>query len=548
VSRADTAGKLREVKSGIPVLALLLVACAEPAAPTREAVVYGVDGRTEVYAETNAALRAVAETSIAMKMGIRHLDETDPSNVRITYTRTLGEAHMLCAGEAFADQIDPGTCSGTLIDSQHILTAGHCMDAATDCTNSAWVFGYRYVADGVIGTLTSDDVYRCAGVLAYFDDGFVDHAVVRLDRPVVGHSPATSRLEPSGIANGTGIALIGHPNGIPMKIDSGGLMTWSSADLTRFHATVDAFAGNSGSGVFDLSGDMVGVLRGGETDYVAAGACNIVNVIDPPPTDDGESLVYLRPALTAFCMEPGVVSPVCSCSGPCVPSPPGDVCDDATVVEPISQTIDGTLVAFAPDTRGTCGGAGPDRVYTFTLTERTAFSAETAGMDTVLYLRPGCDGSEIACNDDIDRDTNRASFIQGILVSGTYALFVDAYDADIDAFTLTLTFDDPNAGLDAGPAPTPDAGPPTPDAGTAEIDAGTPEPTGAGCGCRTAPRGTAPLGWLVAMLAVVALRRRLERASGAPPDAEHLRGGQLRKRARSSGVGTRHCSLLPNQR
>ena len=484
-------------------------ACAEPSGASREAVVYGVDGRTEVYAETNAALRAVAETSIAMKIGIRHLDETDPSNVVITYTRTLGEAKSLCAGQPFADQIEPGTCSGTLIDSQYILTAGHCMDAAADCTGSAWVFGFRYVADGTLATLTSNDVYRCAGVLGYFDDGFVDHAVVRLDRPVVGHTPATVRVEPSGIANGTGIGLIGHPNGIPMKTDTGGVMTWSSTDLTHFHATVDAFAGNSGSGVFDLTGNMVGVLRGGETDYVDAGGCNVVNVIDPPPTDDGESLVYLRPALTAFCMEPGVVSPLCACAGPCVPSPPGDVCTDATVIEPVSQVIDDTLVGTAPDTRGTCGGAGPDRVYTFTLDRRTAFSAETAGMDTVLYLRVGCDGAEIVCNDDIDRATNTASFIRGILTPGNYALFVDAYDADVDAFALTLTFEDPSAGVDAGSPPTPDAGPPpTPDAGSPDADAGTPEPMDPGCGCRAAPRGPGPLGWLVALIAIVAIGRR----------------------------------------
>ena len=95
-----------------PVLGLL-VACAEPVASRRDPVVYGEDGRTEVYAHPNAALRAVAETAVAMKVDRDYVDATDPDHVVFDYDRTLGEAKDLCAGERFAEQIEPGTCSGT---------------------------------------------------------------------------------------------------------------------------------------------------------------------------------------------------------------------------------------------------------------------------------------------------------------------------------------------------------------------------------------------------------------------------------------------------
>lgn len=490
----------------------MVLGCTEPVGRVGEAVVYGEDGRTEVFAHPSAALRAVAESSIVMKIDEDNLDETDPADVRVTYTRTLGEAKSLCAGERFADQIEPGTCSGTLIDERHILTAGHCMDAPSDCTGSVWLFGFRYTADGVLSTHTSDDVYRCAQVLAYFDDGRVDHAVVRLDRPVVGHAPATVVVHPAGLAPGTGLALIGHPNGLPMKIDSGGEATVTSGDALSLRATVDAFNGNSGSGVFDLEGALVALLRGGETDYVDEGGCNVVNVIDPPPTDDGESLVYMRPIVEAFCATPGVISPLCECDGPCVPALAGDLCDDAEPLEARSQTVRGELTGYTPWTTGSCGGDGAERVFSFTVDAATHFRAVSTGFDTVLYLRDACEGDELACHDDVDRDTNRGSILDLELAPGGYVLFLDSYGPRVGAFTLTLTFEDPVV-PDAGP-PVTDAAPPTPDAGPPPADAGSMhEPTG-GCSCRAGPPlgGARLLGLVAGAFGLSVLRRRATRA------------------------------------
>ncbi|HJL18335.1 MAG TPA: serine protease [Sandaracinaceae bacterium LLY-WYZ-13_1] len=505
--------------AAILLLALVAVACAE--APTnvagrRAPVVYGEDGRTEVHAHPSAALRAVAETAVAVKIDADWLDASDPSAVRITYTRTLGEAKDLCPGERFADQIEPGTCSGTLIDERYLLTAGHCMDAPDDCRDDRWVFGFRYAAEGELATLSRDDVYACARVLAYFDDGDVDHAVVELDRPVVGHTPAPVRVDPAGLDVGTPVALIGHPNGLPMKIDDGGEVTWSSVDATYLNATVDAFDGNSGSGVFDADGNLVALLRGGMDDYVDAGGCQVVNVLDPPPTDDGEELTYVRPALDALCATPGVDSALCDCDGPCVPAPPGDRCDDATAIEAVSQVLEGTLDGYAPTTEGSCAGAGRDRAWAFTVDAPVRFTARSEGFDTVLHLRDGCEGAELACNDDVDRDTDRGSRIVRRLDPGPHVLFLDAYGTDVGAFTLTLTFEE--GAPDAGPPPDPDpdAGPPpAPDAGVALADAGRPaEPMDEGCGCRAvgrsprSPESAVPPALLLAGLAIALVRRR----------------------------------------
>ena len=231
--------------------------------------------------------------------------------MRIDHERTLGEAQNLCPGERFTDQLEPGSCSGTLIDAQHVLTAGHCMDAPENCTDQLWLFGFSLLAEDRYRPLTADDVYRCGSVVTLRDDRVADYAVVRLARPVVGRTAPPVRSVPDALPVGTRVALIGHPHGIPMKIDDGGEITWSSDDASRFRATVDAFSGNSGSGTFTLDGTLVGVLSGGLPDYVDEGDCRVVNVVDPATEEGGESLIYAASALEAFCAVPGTVSPLC---------------------------------------------------------------------------------------------------------------------------------------------------------------------------------------------------------------------------------------------
>lgn len=293
------------------------ISCTQSDVSAHEsAVVFGSDDRREPH-EVESIHATIAREQVATRI-VDWAVDLEGDAPRITYERTLGESLDLCEGEPFAEQIAPGSCSATLIDERHLLTAAHCVSSADECTDSHyWVFGFYVDETGAQAPLDADDVYQCARVVV--SDVRADYSILELDREVRGREPVDVALHENGLDLGTPVTLVGFPDGIPAKIDAGGVVVYGATGR-YFRATVDAFDSSSGSGVFDDEGRLVGILQRGYPDYVPRGDCNVVNVLDPVG-DEGETVGYPDEAMIDYCaVNPG--SRHCACEGPCWIAPP----------------------------------------------------------------------------------------------------------------------------------------------------------------------------------------------------------------------------------
>jgi hypothetical protein len=99
----------------------------------------------------------------------------------------------------------------------------------------------------------------------------------------------------------------------------------------------------------------------------------------------------------------------------------------------------GTTTGTSANT-GTCGGANaPEAVFQLVLTQTSDVFVTTHGskFDTVIYMRSGCCGTEIICNNDADKRTT-SMFSATSVAPGTYDIFVDGVGTASGNFTVDI--------------------------------------------------------------------------------------------------------------
>lgn len=244
-------------------------------------LIYGNDDRHEVaeYADPTFVQKA---RSVALKVSVRKLSENreDPTLINFNTRKLKQVIPQICPTEKYVDQVSLGDCSGFLISPTRLVTAGHCMNSDLDCSGSKWVFDFK--ADTT--AIKKSNVYSCKEIVTqkyvYSKMQVNDYAVIELDRPVFGRQPLDYRK--FGFVDlETPLVVIGHPLGLPQKITDGGRVAGFN-DLERediidsiflrrnyFTANLDAFAGNSGSPVFNYeTGKVEGILIQGADDFI----------------------------------------------------------------------------------------------------------------------------------------------------------------------------------------------------------------------------------------------------------------------------------------
>nr|WP_239470410.1 serine protease [Archangium violaceum] len=359
---------------------------------TREgAVVYGTDNRQDVHAHPDATLRTRAQQSTVALMKATDFDTTDPDNVTFN-GENLGDAYHLCPTERFLGDPTSASCSGTLIDDDLVLTAGHCVRSDAECAETRFVFNYYRPSADTLRTVTTADIFNCSSIVVR-QQGTVgsqnlDYAILRLDRAATPRfTPAPVRTSNTALASGQNVAVIGCGSGIPFKIDSGGAVRDPRpATLDYFVANTDTFGGNSGSGVYETSTYTVaGILVRGETDYVYNGSCSEVNVCGETACR-GEDITYVYPALRHLCARsPSPSTRLCADLPPPPPPPANSYSFSASNTNSAQQnTVDKALALTAGDVVevGTCGLEG----------------ASGTGDTYLRFNNP--EGTEVASNDD----------------------------------------------------------------------------------------------------------------------------------------------------
>jgi len=319
-------------------------AAASPALrSTPGEVVYGTDDRKDWYEHPDLALRDLTTQSIAAMM--------DPATVQRnsdgTYSLnadTIGRSYGLCRTERFYDQLSAASCSGTLIDDDLILTAGHCVTNASDCASTVWVFNYYMESATALATIEATDVYECAQLMVHQEptrNSDLDYSILRIDRSAAPrHTPADIEKQRVALRVGDPVTIIGFGSGLPAKIDNGGnVLDASTAALEAFRATTDSFGGNSGSGVFDINRKVVGILVNGDTDYNYRGGCATVNVLSETGVS-GEGVTYAFNAVQDLCGTGYASARLCGTSS---------ICGDGFC------SADETATGCATDCASTCG-------------------------------------------------------------------------------------------------------------------------------------------------------------------------------------------------
>jgi len=257
------------------------------AAPLGARVIYGEDGRKEVY-QAKDVYKMLARSTPSMvpksKMisssSIFHLDleqtsfsawlNEDKSNKSLEAMSEVNGALSFCPTERFTEQPIPAICSGFLIAPDLVVTAGHCAQVENSCEDFNWVFDFK--VDPETGTaglnIKPENVYSCKRIVsaALNMEIGADYAVIELDRKVVGRQPLT--LSAGGkIDFGTGLVVIGNPSGLPLKVTEGGAVRENS-ELLYFSANLDTYQGNSGSVVLNaVTNEVEGILVRGEQDF-----------------------------------------------------------------------------------------------------------------------------------------------------------------------------------------------------------------------------------------------------------------------------------------
>lgn len=258
----------------IPFFLVLLLSTSVQANFDR--VIYGEDNRKDLHEVSDQVWLEKASSTVAI-IATKKLSQLRSDDSYTIKTSHYGQSYKLCPSENFFDQQRAASCSGSLIDKDIVMTAGHCFKSKEDCGRMSFVFDFAYHNQRQLPeSYPKENVYSCKNIIHSQYRGS-DFALIRLDRKVTGRTPLEIRHQ--GIVSDTDeMTVIGHPAGLPTKVTDQGQIRKNSKK-EQFTTNLDTYGGNSGSAVFNSRTGLVeGILVRGARDFVMKGRCRVSNV------------------------------------------------------------------------------------------------------------------------------------------------------------------------------------------------------------------------------------------------------------------------------
>ena len=198
------------------------------------------------------------------------------------------------------------TCSVTLIDSDKVITAGHC-HTPEEALSSSITFDYLTDKNANRPVGYNPKFYKVKEVLFHHHDTIGDFSILRLAEPVIGVPIVQMRHDLPSI--GEQVFGIHHPNGAVKKLsppaaEGFSAVKGSGANGVTVPKSFHVSGGSSGSGLFDMAGRIVGVLSNGDpccnfqcSDLLYFPTKTILAAIvpaPPPPTTRDVMVVFDR--------------------------------------------------------------------------------------------------------------------------------------------------------------------------------------------------------------------------------------------------------------
>ena len=246
-------------------------------------ILYGDDDRIDVYQETDPQRLQWAASVCALVEAPYLTERSDGIFVLEPSEYTYG-GYPVCDGEPFANQPLGAFCTGFMVGSDLIATAGHCIDTP-DLVGTKFVFGFAMANETTpVLTFQNNQVYTGIEIVGRKLEGDDDYAIVRVDRPITAPKATPLPIREEGeIGVGENVGVIGHPVGLPMKIAFGEntVVTRNDDAAVYFWANTDTYGGNSGSPVFNATTGVVeGILvRGVAVEFLLQDECVVSRVL-----------------------------------------------------------------------------------------------------------------------------------------------------------------------------------------------------------------------------------------------------------------------------